>query len=62
MLIELKFSINDFIVVLKFIDIVIDVFRNSKEVGLTYRELVRELYSLKTVLLYVKHLNEKEIL
>ena len=55
------FSAGDFIAALKLVGTVIDALRDSGEVGLAYRELVRELYGLETALLHVKRLDGEEI-
>jgi histidinol dehydrogenase len=54
------FSVGDFIAALELVANVIDALRESGEAGKRYRELVRQLDSLESVLLRVKRLEIDE--
>ena len=50
------FSVGDFISALHLVGTVIDALRDSGGAGPEFRELIRELYTLESVLLRVKRL------
>jgi hypothetical protein len=54
------FSVGDFIATLELVATVTDALRESGEASNRYRELVRQLYTLETVLLRVKRLELDE--
>lgn len=54
------FSVGDFIAALELVATVVDALRESGEASKRYRELVRQLDSLETVLLRVKRLELDE--
>ncbi|TAQ90368.1 hypothetical protein B7494_g1329 [Chlorociboria aeruginascens] len=54
------FSVGDFIAALELVATVVDALRESGEASSRYRELVRQLYALETVLLRVKRLEFDE--
>ena len=54
------FSVGDFIAALELVATVVDALRESGEASNRYRELVRQLYTLETVLLRVKRLELDE--
>jgi hypothetical protein len=54
------FSAGDFIAALELVGTVIDALRDSGSASAEYRELLRVLYSLETVLIQVKRLEVHE--
>jgi hypothetical protein len=54
------FSVGDFLAAINLVQTVIDALQSSGQASSAYRELIRELWSLETALLRVKHLDLHE--